>query len=101
MLLIAKVIFARQGMGNVCYVNTALNGVFPTDDVTAAVVYVPGLTIPLPTRTPVLSGEVTNTYVGLVPGSRPAVQLLMRNNSDVNPNWTCQATMETLTVLTY
>jgi hypothetical protein len=68
-LVIAKAIFAWQGIDNVCYVNSALNGVFPTDDITAAVVYVPGLAAPLPPRTPVASVEVTNTYVGLVPGS--------------------------------
>jgi hypothetical protein len=104
-VLIAKASFTSQGTNQVCFVNSTListlNGVFlPTDDTTAAVVFVPNIVVP--PSSPVASGEVTNTYTGLVPGSHPTVTLFIRDSGYGSLSYRpCQTTSETLTALTY
>jgi hypothetical protein len=101
--VIAKAIFTTQPgatSDGVCYVNSSLNGAIPANDTTAAVVYVPLPLVPPPGVTPVASGEVTNSYVGLPPGSRMTVALLIRSGNIGGP-FTCQTASETLTFLTY
>jgi len=104
--VIAKAVFSFVGTDNVCYLNSAVNAL-SVNDTTAALVYVSGLPFqvtPPPPNTPVASGEVTNTYTGLMPGSRVTVDLLIKNSTvTINspPTVPCQTTSETLTVQTY
>ena len=102
MLVIAKAAFSFDTTDNVCYLNSAVNAL-PIDDATAALVYVPGLVFPQPPPplTPVASGEVTNTYTGLTPGSRVTVGLVIKSSAVNGGPIPCQTTSETLTVQTY
>ncbi len=69
----------------------------------AALVYVPGFVFPQPppAGTPVASGEVMNTYTGLLPGSRVTVGLVIKSSIVNGGPIPCQTTSEILTVQTY
>jgi Collagen triple helix repeat (20 copies) len=101
-LVTAKAAFSFVVTDNVCYLNSFVNAL-PIDDTTAALVYVPGLNFlqPPPSSTPVASGEVTNTYTGLTPGSRLTAGLVIKSSTVNGAPFQCQTTSETLTVQTY
>src|SRR5260370_684728 len=100
--VIAKAAFSFVTSDNVCYLNSAVNAL-PIDDATAALVYVPGLVFlqTPPPSTPVASGEVTNTYTGLIPGSRVTVGLVIKSSTVNGGPIPRQTTSEILTMPTY